>query len=239
MINLKNIKQEHLWYIVGFIATDGNLGRDGRHINITSKDRDHLFLIRDILRLQSKIGLKNSSTQKQKIYSILQFSDVSFYEYLESIGLFPRKSLTLEDIAVPNNYFHDFFRGIIDGDGCICTWIHKGNGYRQWSLTITSAAPLFISWLKQETEKCFDVRGRLHTYKFKGKKNEINILRFGKLAAKVIINKAYYEGALSLDRKDLKGKLCLQDPNLMVNYGNVVGPGAVTGSQRGLKIPCP
>lgn len=233
MVDFKNIKQEHLWYVVGLIATDGNLSSNGRHINITSKDRDYLFLVRDALGLHCEIGRKANGSIREKKYSVLQFSDVIFYEYLKSIGLFPRKSLTLGKLTIPQKYFPDFFRGVIDGDGCISTWIHKTNGYRQWSLFIVSAASVFISWLKFEAEDYFDVRGRLYTSLDKGKKNPINRLKFGKLAAKVIINQTYYDGALCLERKDLKGKLCLLDPSLMVNYGGVIGPGAATG-QTGL-----
>ncbi len=233
MVDFKNIKQEHLWYIVGLIATDGNLSANGRHINITSKDRDYLFLIRNALGLCVSIGRKASGSVKEKKYSILQFSDVVFYEYLKSIGLFPKKSLTLGALAIPQKYFPDFFRGVIDGDGCIATWIHKTNGYQQWSLFIVSAAPLFISWLKLEAENYFNVRGKLYNSLEKGRKNPINRLKFGKLATKVIINQTYYEGSLCLARKYFKTRLCLLDPSLMVNYGGVIGSGAATG-QTGL-----
>jgi len=228
-IDLKKIKPQDLWYVVGLIATDGNLSTTKKHINITSKDREHLFLVRDALGLQSTIGRKASGTQKEKKYSVLQFSDAHFYRYLESIGLHPKKSLTLGKIDVDLRYFNDFLRGVIDGDGCIRGWIHKSNHHQQWSLDVTSAAPIFIQWLKEEIEKNLHVKGRLHTYLKEGKKNKINILKFGKLAAKVIIRQAYYDGALALNRKMLKGKLCLQDENRMVNYGGVLGSGAVTG----------
>lgn len=232
MVDYKNIKQEHLWYVVGLIATDGNLSRNGRHIAITSKDRDYLFLIRDILGLHCVLGKKSSGSVKEKKYSVLQFSDVAFYKYLQSVGLFPRKSLILGKIAVPDDYFHDFFRGVVDGDGCISTWINSANGYKQWSLSVVSAAPIFIFWLKEASEKYFNVKGKLYTYHFKNKKNPISKLKFGKLAAKVIITQSYYEGAFALGRKNIKSKLCLQDPSLMINYGGVVGPGAVIGSQN-------
>ena len=134
MVNLGKVKPAHLWYIIGFIVTDGNLSKDGRHINITSKDREHLFLIRGALGLKSKIGRKGSGSQREKKYSQLQFSDAAFYRYLESIGIHAKKSLTLAKIDVVQQYFPDFLRGVIDGDGCICTWIHKSNTHRQWAL---------------------------------------------------------------------------------------------------------
>ena len=54
MINTYKIDPTHLWYIIGYIATDGYLSIDGRHINITFKDRQHLYKIRDVLNLKNK-----------------------------------------------------------------------------------------------------------------------------------------------------------------------------------------
>ena len=189
-----------------------------------------------VLGLTSKIGRKAREKSKKKLYSQIQFSDVRFYKYLLTIGLTPKKSLTLKEIEVPNRYFPDFLRGIIDGDGSISTWVHKSNKHRQWSLRIVSAAPIFSEWLKNRIEILFDIKGKLYRHKYKGKKNFINIIKFGKLAAKIIIKNAYYNGSLSLNRKHRKSLRCLQDENRMINYGKVLGPGAVIGSQTRLKI---
>lgn len=142
----------------------------------------------------------------------------------------------MADINVPLKYFSDFLRGVIDGDGNISTWIHKTNRCRQWSLRVISAAPLFIKWLKIETENYFNVKGRLYSYKYENKNNPIYILKFGKLPTKIILNSIYYKNALSLKRKNKKGILCLQDENKMINYGNIIGPGGGIGRRVGLKI---
>lgn len=236
MVDLKHINQNNLWYIIGLIATDGNLSKDKRHINITSKDEKYLFSIRKALGIKTKIGKKTREKSKEKRYSYLQFSDVTFYKYLLSLGLTPKKSLTMDRLKINRRYFPDFLRGVIDGDGHISRWIHKTNLHQQWSLRITSAAPLFIQWLKDETEKYFNVNGRLYGFLPKNKKNYIYILKFGKLAAKIIIKQVYYKNALSLNRKNLKCLLFLQDKNKMLSYGNVIGPGAGTGRQPRLKI---
>lgn len=236
MVDLKYIQPEHLWYIIGLIATDGNLSKDGRHINITSKDRKFLFLVKKILKLKNKIGKKTREKSKEKIYSQLQFGDVKFYRFLEDIGLTKKKSLTMGVLKIDKIYFLDFLRGVIDGDGNISTWIHRTNLHRQWSLRIVSAAPLFIQWLKMEMENYFDVWGKLYCYKYKNKSNPIYILKFGKLSAKVILKLVYYEDCLSLSRKYKNAAVCLQDKNKMINYGDILGPGAVIGSQPRLKI---
>ena len=236
MVDLKNIKPENLWYVVGYIVTDGHLNKDGRHLNITSKDEEHIVKIKEVLKLNVKISKKTRDKSKDKIYSQVQFGDVKFYKYLLSIGFVQQKSLNIGEIKVDRRYFHHFLRGVIDGDGNISTWIHKTNQHRQWSLRITSAASSFIKWLKKETEDYFEVGGKLYCYQYKYKKNPIYILKFGKLAAKVILRRIYESNYLSLNRKNLKSIKCLQDESKMINYGNVLGPGAGIGRQYGLKI---
>lgn len=237
MVDLKFVKPKDLWYFVGLLATDGCLSSDGRHIEITSKSKSHLLSVRKALGLKSKVGNKSRGDSNAKIYPRLQFSDIKFYKYLLDLGLTPKKSLTLGKIKVNIKYFSHFLRGVIDGDGCISTWIHKSNLHRQWSLRITSAAPVFIKWLKKEIEKYFCIKGKLYNYKYANKKNDIYILKFGKLPTKVIIRSAYGKKKICcLDRKNKKHYRCLQDKNKMLNYGDILGPDAETGRQSRLKI---
>lgn len=86
MLDLENMSREHLWYLVGLIATDGCLSKDGRHIVITSKDIDFLEYIKNVLGLKNKIGMKARGGEKEKKYGMLSLGDVNFYRYLLSIG---------------------------------------------------------------------------------------------------------------------------------------------------------
>lgn len=222
MVNLKIVKPADLWYIIGLIVTDGSLSKDGRHINITSKDKDLLVTVKSALCLENKLGLKARGGETEKKYSVLQFGDVAFYRYLESIGIHPKKSLTLEAIDVPDKYFKDFLRGVIDGDGSINTWIHKTNGRPQWCLRIISGAPIFATWIHREIQSQYSVVGKVYTYTFKGKKNPINIVKFGKIATKIILKNTYYAGSLSLKRKLLQAKECLSTEDGWKGYGEMV-----------------
>jgi len=121
MVDLKLIKPEDLWYIVGLISADGNLSKDSRHIEITSKTKEYLIDIKKALKINAKISKKSRGGSKIKIYSHLRFSDAAFYKFLLNTGLTPRKSLTLGKIKIDHRYFPHFLRGVIDGDGCICT----------------------------------------------------------------------------------------------------------------------
>ncbi|MFZ5390819.1 MAG: LAGLIDADG family homing endonuclease, partial [Patescibacteria group bacterium] len=74
-------------YIIGLIATDGSLSKDGRHIIFTSKDKQLIGYFKKILLINNKIGLKNSGSNKNKIYYYTQIGDINFYNFLEKIGI--------------------------------------------------------------------------------------------------------------------------------------------------------
>lgn len=220
MVDLSLVKPSNLWYIVGFIATDGNLSSDGRHINITSKDTDHLIAIKKALGITNKIGSK-LGISKTRI-SFLQFGDVKFYRFLERIGLTKKKSLTLKPLKIPNQYFHDFLRGVIDGDGNIQEWIHKSNGNAQWVVKIVSASPFFLPWLNRKIEKIIKVKGKIYSSKRSENSNPLYMLKYGKFAAKIILRKCYYSNSLVLDRKLKIAVKCIQSENGLSKYGMLI-----------------
>lgn len=218
MVDLSLIKPKDLWYTVGLIATDGNLSKDGRHVNITSKDKDLLDGIKRILFLKLKLTKKARAKDKIKKYFFLQIGDVKFYKFLLKIGLTPKKSLTLDKIDVPKNYFKDFFRGVIDGDGSISTWVHPNNKNAQWSSRVVSGSKKFINWLKKEAEEEFKIKGKMHIAE-KPNTNDLYILKFGKFATKNMLKQCYYKDCFALRRKQLLAEQCLLSQNKLSKYG--------------------
>ncbi len=199
---LLNFKDKDLWYLVGLIATDGNLSSDGRHIDITSKNLDFLETIKKMLGLENKVGIKYRGKRIGEYYRI-QIANKNFYEFLLSVGLTPKKSLSLGKLKISIQWFPDFLRGVIDGDGSIRSWVHPSNHSEQWSLRVYSASPAFIQWLQRMIEKIFFVKGQIHD-----NKSRSFVLKYGKLAAKRILDGCYYEGCLSLDRKARLAEAC-------------------------------
>src|SRR2546425_13370507 len=83
----------------------------------------------------------------------VQWSDRRFYRWLLGIGLTPAKSLTLGPLDIPDEYFADFLRGCIDGDGSIVTYVDRYNTpkspayvYTRLFVSIVSASPRFVEW---------------------------------------------------------------------------------------------
>lgn len=53
-------------YAIGLITTDGNLSKDGCHIDFTSKDKELVETFRKCLGINNKIGLKSRGGEKEK-----------------------------------------------------------------------------------------------------------------------------------------------------------------------------
>ncbi|MBU0476568.1 hypothetical protein KKB68_00975 [Patescibacteria group bacterium] len=171
----KNFKwTPELAYVVGLIATDGNLSRDGRHITMRSSDVQLLKTFRGCLDLPSKMKIvqsKNDGWAKKPCYRI-QFSNVQFYRWLLRIGLFPAKTYTIGELKIPNKYFQDFSRGHIDGDGSITTVIDRWNTfknpkyvYARLFVRFRSVSKKHIDWIRRRIHRNLSIRG--HTWERK------------------------------------------------------------------------
>lgn len=150
-------------YAVGLLTADGCLSSDGRHIDLTSKDRIQISTFKKCLKLKTPISTKTSG--RGDIYYCVQFSDVLFYTFLQSIGLTPAKSKTLSLVRVPREYFRDFLRGYFDGDGCSYSFYDSvfPKSYRFY-ISFISASPNFLIWLRDQIEVEVAIRGHMHLH---------------------------------------------------------------------------
>ena len=185
-----DVAEPLFWYLVGLVATDGCLSSDGRHVDVTAKDKNFLEQLRQLLDLRCGVSVKNNG-RGQDAHRI-QIGSRSLYDRLLTIGLTPRKSLTLGPLKVPDDGFRDFLRGVIDGDGSIRRWCHPTNGREQWAVKIHGASRPFLEWLGQTSLRLWSVKGKLHTlYRLSLSRNPIYQMKYGKIAAKVILARAY------------------------------------------------
>jgi hypothetical protein len=190
---------ENIAYAVGLLVTDGSLSIDGRHIDLTSKDVEQLKNFMRCIGIVSKIGVKKSMRTDGIIHRV-QFSDVTLYQFLMSIGLTPNKTKTLGSVKVPDKYFFDFLRGLHDGDGSF--YSYKDPRWKcslMFYLVFVSASVEHIHWLQESISYRLGVKG--HMTKGKG----VIQLRYAKAESKKIIAKMYYgTDVVCLSRKKLK-----------------------------------
>ena len=199
-----NIKGKNLWYLVGLITSDGNLSPDGRHIDITSSDYEFLQRIISLTRIKNKIGTKYGKDKLKSFH--IQIANKNFYEFLLTIGLTPKKSLTIGEVKIPAEFLSDFLRGLIDGDGSIRSWKHPTNFSEQWSLRIYSGSRKFLEWLDGKIQEYLKVYGKIHCC---NKVGTVYVLKFGKMAAKEVLKFCYYDNNFSLERKNKLARQCI------------------------------
>lgn len=185
-------------YLIGIIATDGNLSSDERHIVITSKDKELLQDIKESFSLPTKIGTKANSSSPEKKYFVLQIGDKHFYNFLLSIGLTPNKSKTLGKLSIPKKYFPHFLRGCVDGDGNIDIYNHKESTHKQLRIRLASASYEFLNWISKEVQQnCGSVGGWVYSPKNKS----WHVLTYGKNDSVQILKTIYKNKTLFLERK--------------------------------------
>lgn len=194
----------NLAYAVGLIATDGNLSKDGRHIDLTSKDLSQIenFLI--AINNNYKIGMKSSGYSKKKCY-FTQFSNVKLYRFFLKIGLTPAKSKTMGVLKIPNRFFADFLRGSLDGDGYTYSYYDRRwkNSFQLYT-GFVSASRKHLEWLSLKIEELYKINGSIHF------RVRAFSLEFAKRHSLILLKKIYYrEGILCLGRKHSKIKLAL------------------------------
>lgn len=187
-----------LAYAVGLIATDGCLYNDGRHLSLTTIDRDLAMTFQRCLRIRVKLGKKKSGYSGGLAYHV-QFGDVLFYRWLVEIGLTPKKSKTIGPLKVPDRYFFDFLRGCFDGDGTIYAyWDSRWKSSYMFYVQFASASEPFLQWL-QSTILCLsDVSGKV-----KPMASRTYRLVYAKRASHVLVRRMYYSRQVPALRRKL------------------------------------
>jgi len=196
-------------YAIGLLATDGCLYNDGRHMSLTTKDIEQAENFIKCFDLRVKIGLKSSGSAREKKYFNIQFGDVIFYKFLESIGFTKRKSLTIGKIDIPNKLFFDFLRGCFDGDGCSYSyWDSRWKSSFMFYISFASGSIKFVTWLRTEIYKRLKIKS--HIGITKTKTAPFYQLKYSKYAAVELARKMYKgRNNLYLNRKKLKINKCL------------------------------
>lgn len=190
-------------YAIGLLVTDGSLSKDSRHIVFTSRD---LELVRNMQKCfdidHSHIGKKGSGSHSEKIYHVLQIGDVLFYQFLEGIGLMPRKTKIIKDVRIPESFFPDFLRGHLDGDGTFYSyWDKRWKSSFMFYTAFVSASHDHILWLRSEINKLIRIKGHIN----KGKDASVYQLKYAKKESLILLRKLYYTpDVVCLSRKRMK-----------------------------------
>jgi len=192
-------------YGIGLITTDGSLSKDKRHITLTSTEKQQLRTFRKCLNLKNRICLSPPGDYSKNICYRVTFSNVKFYNWLLEIGLMANKTFRLAYIKIPDQYFPDFLRGHIDGDGSIIYYIDKHNIYKnnryvyhRLYISIRSASLQHIYWIRQNIKRILNINGSLSGWKNRKRSNQKLgwTLRFCKRESLILLKYLYYKPGL-------------------------------------------
>lgn len=182
-------------YIVGLTATDGCLITGRRVVNFKSEDRQ---LVETYLRLLGRLNrIRIVKTRTGGVVYVTQFHDSRLYRWFLSVGLTPRKSLTLGAIPVPDQFLLPLARGLMDGDGSIANFVHAPTRktypdyrYERLGVSFLSASRPHIDWLRERLRPISDTRGYVETSQREGR-HDMYKLKYGK-AATIRLLTAFY-----------------------------------------------
>lgn len=148
------LSENILYYIVGFIWSDGNLSASYDKITISNNDNEIINKIKPLF-----------CDVRRKIYfcgknaSIINTNKINISK-LMNLGLVPNKSYIINYPPISENGNSHFIRGIFDGDGCVyVSSVHKGKKYL--NVSITSGSYLLLQGI-QEVLKNQDIASNIY-----------------------------------------------------------------------------
>lgn len=101
-------------------------------------------------------------------------------------------------LAVPDEYFADFFRGCVDGDGSIVSYIDRYHTFKSASyvytrlyVSIVSASFRFIEWLRASVQRLVNVAGHVDVRR-SGGRHDVWRLRYAKRESLAVLRWIYY-----------------------------------------------
>lgn len=186
---------DEMAYIVGLTATDGCLFTGRRKINFKSGDRQLVETYLSVLGRTNRV--KQARTRTDGVVYFTEFHDSRLYEWFRSVGLTPRKSLTLGAIAVPGAQLTSLARGLMDGDGSVLNFVHRPTPktypnyrYERLRVVFNSGSKTHIEWLRAQLRSIAGTRGYLGIKTREGR-HPFYSLKYGK-AASVALLTAFY-----------------------------------------------
>ncbi len=155
-----------LAWAVGLFASDGGLHRGDNGIRLCSTDWELMENFMGCIQLDPAIEPRRQpATANWKTLYRLDFFDVGFRTFLESLGLTPNKSLTLCPLAIPNEFFPDYARGAWDGDG---TWTIRRKTQKSGKVneclcvSLSSSSPAYLEWMQAKIEQLAGLYGGVY-----------------------------------------------------------------------------
>jgi len=151
-----NIQTEEQAYWLGMLTADGWIRKDlkGWAISLKSADESHVELLRACIGSNAPITkrlYRKSHTSKIEIYSKRMVS------HLMKLGITPKKSLVVLPWHGKKKLLKHYWRGVFDGDGCICKNKARKKGGHCYVLSLCGSKWIvdgFRDFVQEKTGYC-------------------------------------------------------------------------------------
>lgn len=190
VLDFSCIDSEEKAYIVGFLAADGCISKPKKRnyrisLEISTKDEEHLCLIRDLLAPNAKI-----SYRKSRDMCSFSFVDPQMTRCLFELGVVPNKTSCIQPpTKISDNYLRHYIRGYLDGDGCIRVNSNK-------LVCIFVGQEQLLSFINNKFSQLYK-----HNCNIRKGKGNFSYLEYGHLTAYRFCEWVYNESKIHLDRK--------------------------------------
>lgn len=195
------LKEDALsYYLLGVFITDGCVQEieSKKVVSLTSKDKEWIEIIKNIICPELPLQFYNGAWN-------FRINSVKLANWLIKNNCVPSKSLTVKAPEIPDEYFSNFLRGCIDGDGTFGIYnildkrSKKEKYHKQIICALCSGSKDFIFALNRKLLSL----GYQNTYseEISKRKNPLYRITFRGRHALKIINFIYENDVLSLQRK--------------------------------------
>jgi len=196
----EKIDTEEKAYWLGFISADGCVYDTTLKIGLNQADVGHLKKLKKDIKSEHIIteteNYDKRTNKRYKVCSITIYSK-KIVDDLKKLGIVPVKSLILKACPfVPENLLWHYWRGVIDGDGCISF----DNSTKSWEIGVAGTKEICDALLDFICEKLENKRVKIRQA-FKDGKNTYRLKIGGNIQVKKICFLFYENSLIFLDRK--------------------------------------
>ena len=179
----KLVDNEITAYIAGLYAADGSNEKSAISIGLQTADKEILEKISNYFNYTGPLYIMKESVR-------LTISDLAFRKYFEARGIVKNKTL---DYQVPDCYLYNshFWRGMIDGDGCIFKYQKQ---YTTYGVSLVGTKHTIDSF-KKFCEFILGKSVKVKPYKIKSSTEVYSINFVGKMYLPLL--KAMYENPIA------------------------------------------
>lgn len=206
-------ENSNMAWLLGFLASDGNISKNENRIRIELSvvDREILERIKEIVKIENPIKIREN--KRGFVFASLEWSCAEHKKDLEKYNIIPQKTYTLLPPTKLNEKFYiDYIRGYFDGDGTINLNLTRGGKSKNLRWGICGASKPVLEWIIGVLKERYNIPS-VNIHKDSSHEKDFYSFVYSTNATRKIYDILYTNNSLSLKRKKEKyEKLLLEVP---------------------------